>query len=157
MRGGYIDGGFRFAEADMRKTCVAFALWLVLTPLAAQAPAGGTALPEPSRTESLAPGKDFLVVFSVGPGWISGKPPGEQAGFREHGSNLKRLRDAGRIVLGARYADKGMIVLRAESETAARTELEADPGVRAGIFTFELNELRVFYDGYLARPGPPKS
>jgi hypothetical protein len=48
-----------------------------------------------------------------------------------------------------------MIVLRAESEAAARAELEADPGVRAGIFTFELNELRVFYDGFLSAPRKP--
>jgi hypothetical protein len=29
---------------------------------------------------------------------------------------LKRLRDDGKIVLGARYADKGMIVLRFAAE-----------------------------------------
>jgi hypothetical protein len=91
----------------------------------------------------------YLVIFSLGPAWVAGKPPGEQTAFREHGQNLKRLRDADRIAMGARYADKGMIVLRSETEAAARGEIEADPGVRAGIFTFELNELVPFYSGYV--------
>jgi hypothetical protein len=91
----------------------------------------------------------YLVIFSLGPAWVAGRPPGEQPAFREHGQNLKRLRDADRIALGARYADKGMIVLRSESEAAARREIAADPGVQAGIFTFELNELVPFYSGYV--------
>jgi len=49
--------------------------------------------------------------------------------------------------MGAGSANKGMIVLRAPSEAAARAEMEADPGVKAGIFTFEVDELRVFYPG----------
>jgi len=91
----------------------------------------------------------YLVIFSLGPAWVAGKPPGEQTAFREHGQNLKRLRDAERIAIGARYADKGMIVLRSETEAAARSEIEADPGVRTGIFTSELNELVPFYSGYV--------
>jgi hypothetical protein len=94
----------------------------------------------------------YLVIFSLGPSWLAGKPPGEQTAFREHGQNLKRLRDADRIAMGARYADKGMIVLRSESEAAARSEIADDPGVRAGIFTFELNELFPFYSGYVGSP-----
>ena len=56
--------------------------------------------------------------------------------------------------MGARYADKGMIVLRAASEAAARAEIEADPGVVAGIFTFDVNELRVFYPGMVGHASP---
>jgi uncharacterized protein YciI len=140
----------------MRKTGLAAILLTVVLPLAAQTgpgPAAGASNQSPDRTgPTTDAGRQFLVVFSLGPGWVAGKPPAEQPSFREHGQNLKRLRDAERIVLGARYADKGMIVLRADSEAAARAELEADPGVKAGIFTFELNELRVFYDGFLGRP-----
>lgn len=133
----------------MTKQSIAAVFLAAVLPVAAQT-GTGTAAAGADAATAAAMGKDFLVVFSVGPGWIVGRPPGEQPSFREHGQNLKRLRDAGSIVLGARYADKGMIVLRAESEAAARAELEADPGVRSGIFTFDLNELRVFYDGFLA-------
>jgi uncharacterized protein YciI len=133
----------------MIKQALFAALLAMVLSAAAQTGAGAAADAAASTAEQ---GRDFLVVFSLGPQWVAGKPPGEQPSFREHGQNLKRLREAGRIVLGARYADKGMIVLRAESEAAARAELEADPGVRSGIFTFDLNELRVFYDGFLRRP-----
>lgn len=135
----------------MTKQMFCALLLAAVLPVAAQT-GSGPAAADAAASAAAVPGRDFLVVFSLGPQWLAGKPPGEQPSFREHGQNLKRLRDAGRIVLGARYADKGMIVLRAESEAAARAELEADPGVRAGIFTFDLNELRVFYDGYLGRP-----
>jgi hypothetical protein len=137
----------------MTKQSIATVLLAAVLSVAAQTVTGTTAAADAGGVA--AGGKDFLVVFSLGPGWIAGRPPGEQPNFREHGQNLKRLREAGRIVLGARYADKGMIVLRAESEGAARAELEADPGVRSGIFTFDLNELRVFYDGFLGRQGRP--
>ncbi|MFN0151800.1 MAG: YciI family protein [bacterium] len=101
--------------------------------------------------------KLFIVHFSAGPSWDPDKPPNEQTSFGEHGRNLKRLRDEGSIVLGARYGDKGMIVLRSLSEDEARAILSADPGVVAGIFTFEVFELRPFYSGCLAvepRPTP---
>ena len=94
----------------------------------------------------------FIVTFSTGPAWTAGKPPAEQPMFREHGANLQRLRREGRIALGARYADKGMIVARFPGEEAARRELEADPGVKAGTFTFALDELRPFFEGCLEAP-----
>jgi len=148
----WVPRGSESEEVEMTKQSIAKVLLAAVLPVAAQIVTGTAAAADAGGVA--AAGKDFLVVFSLGPGWIAGRPPGEQPSFREHGQNLERLRDAGRIVLGARYSDKGMIVLRAESEAAARAELEADPGVRSGIFTFDLNELRVFYDGFLGRQRP---
>ena len=98
----------------------------------------------------------FIVTFSTGPAWTAGKPPAEQPEFAAHGANLQRLRREGRIALGGRYADKGMIVARFPSEAAARQELAADPGVKAGTFTFEMAELPPFFEGCLdaAAPAP---
>lgn len=93
----------------------------------------------------------FLVHFSTGPGWTAGKPPQEQPRFGEHGANLARLRKQGRIALGARFAEKGMIVVRFPTEEAARAEIAADPGVMAGTFVFDIAELRTFYDACLDR------
>lgn len=126
-------------------------------PLTAQEPAPPAAPKAAATVEAPRPAAAYLVVFSLGPAWDRAKPPAEQSGFREHGRNLKRLRDEGRITLGARYSDKGMIVLRAESETAARGEIASDPGVRAGLFTFEVNALQPFYAGCLETPGPAKA
>lgn len=137
---------------------VAAAVLIISFPvfIVALTPAEESAVESTSAKESEPTKAKLLIVhFSVGPSWSAEKPPHEQTSFRDHGRNLKRLRDEGRIVLGARYSDKGMIVLRAESEERARAEMSADPGVRAGIFTFELFELRPFYDGCLsAEPAP---
>jgi len=130
------------------------ALSLSLTVYAAGAAATAPQVektPSPDQAEE----RLFLVQLSLGPAWVDGRPPQEQPSFREHGQNLGRLRGEGRIVLGARYADKGMIVLRAPSEEAARVEMAADPGVVAGIFVFELNELQAFYEGCLTMPPRP--
>lgn len=92
-----------------------------------------------------APGGLFVVHFALGPRWNEDAPPQAQPGFAEHAENLKRLREEGAIAFGARYGDLGMIVLRAASAGAARAMIAADPGVRSGIFVFELAPLSVFY------------
>lgn len=143
------------ARLRTRRAAGAISAWALVTAIVAAPWVVAAQQPtEPSATAATTRERLYIVIFSVGPAWVAGKPPGEQTAFREHGQNLKRLRDADRIAMGARYADKGMIVLRSETEAAARSEIEADPGVRAGIFTFELNELVPFYSGYVgSTPG----
>lgn len=119
-----------------------------LTPVAlAQAPAIAPA----------ATGPLYAVEFKVGPRWVAGKPPPEQDQFREHSANLRKLREQGSLVIGARYGDKGFILLAAESEAAARALIDADPAVQHGTFVYELNEFSVFYGGAVQpRPRPPR-
>lgn len=88
---------------------------------------------------------DFVVLFTTGPSWDTSKPPAEQTGFKEHSANLRRLRDSGQITLGARYADKGMIILKANDETAARAEFANDPTIAANVFKLEVFPMRFFY------------
>jgi uncharacterized protein YciI len=87
----------------------------------------------------------FIVNFETGPNWDQSRPPAEQPSFREHSANLNRLRKASLIVFGARYAEIGMIFLKAESLGAAKAVIDADPGVRAGIFIYRIAPLNVFY------------
>ena len=89
----------------------------------------------------------FIVHFTTGPAWVEGKPFGEQLHARDHSANLQRLRGRGSILIGARYGDTGMLILRAESEEQARAEIDQDPAVRSGIFKYTLSELRPFYNG----------
>ncbi|MBB5205606.1 uncharacterized protein YciI [Inhella inkyongensis] len=96
--------------------------------------------------------KPFAVEFRTGPAWVADKPPPEQPAFREHSANLQRLRKAGLLVLGARIAERGFIVLAAVDEAAARAEIDADPGVRAGSFVYTLSPMAVFYGGSLSTP-----
>ena len=89
----------------------------------------------------------FIVHFTTGPAWVEGKPFGEQLHARDHSANLQRLRGRGSILIGARYGETGMVILRAESEGQARAEIDQDPAVRSGIFKYTLSELRPFYNG----------
>ena len=91
----------------------------------------------------------FAVEIRVGPNWDTAKAPGEQAFFKEHSANLKRLRDDGHIVMGARYSDIGLIVIAASSDDAVRSMMQKDPSIAAGTFVFEVHEFRVFYPGFV--------
>ena len=98
----------------------------------------------------------FVVHLTTGPAWNKDKPPHEQAGFKEHSQNLSRLRNAGLLVMGARYqdsvADKGMLIVRAMSLDAVRAEFAADPMVKDKLFALDIAEFKPFYDGFIARP-----
>lgn len=91
----------------------------------------------------------FVAIFSLGPNWQTDKPAHEQAYFKEHSENLKKLRGGQKIVLGARYADKGMIIIAAADEKAARAMLEHDPMVVNKVFNLELYPFKPFYKGCL--------
>lgn len=110
---------------------------------AAQAP---TQAPTQAPADSL---RHFAIEFRSGPAWVADKPPPEQAGFREHSANLRRLRDAGRLLIGARIAERGFLVLSADSEAAARAEFDADPTLASGVFVVSIQPMQVFWGGSL--------
>ena len=87
----------------------------------------------------------FVVHFETGPSWNKSLSPAEQPTFRDHSANLNRLRKDGVIIFGARYSDFGMIFLKADSLEVAKKIIEADPGVRSGIFIYRIAPLSVFY------------
>jgi len=89
----------------------------------------------------------FAVEIKVGPNWDSTKLPKDQAFFNEHSSNLKRLREAGHIVMGARYSDIGLIIFSARSAEEVRGLMSQDPSMTAGTFKYEVHALNVFYPG----------
>ncbi len=91
----------------------------------------------------------FAVQVKTGDKWDPSKPPHEQALFREHSANLKRLREAGHLIVGARYSDVGLIILAAESESHARAMMDEDPSFGAGTFRYEVHPFNVFYPGTL--------
>lgn len=98
----------------------------------------------------------FAVEFRTGAKWDSSKPPRDQLHFREHSVNLKRLRDEGVLVVGARYGDKGFIIVTAANEGDVRAEIDKDPTVQAQVFQYEVHAFNVFYPGCLGsarRPG----
>lgn len=117
---------------------------------AAGQPAAGGSSPAPAVPE---PRPLFAVEIRTGPAWDASKPPPAQALFREHSAHLRRLREEGQLLVGARYADKGMLWVAAADVAAARAMFEADPSIKAGTFVFELHPLAVFYGGCV-QPAP---
>ena len=98
----------------------------------------------------------FAIQVKKGPGWDEAKPPQAQAQFREHSAHLRKLREAGSLVMGARYSDLGLLVVAADTEAAARALMEGDPSIAAGTFAIEVHPFNVFYGGNLQpRPRTP--
>lgn len=91
----------------------------------------------------------FAVEIKVGPKWDQSKPPQEQALFKEHSANLRRMRDSGALVMGARYSDKGLVVVAAASAADVKAQMEQDPSFAAGTFVYEVHPFNVFYGGEL--------
>ena len=107
----------------------------------------------------VTPATDKLPLFAVkirtGPKWDATRNPQEQPFFREHSANLKRLRDAGQLIVGARYSDVGLVIIAAESEAQVRSLMDEDPSVGAGVFRYDVHPFNVFYPGTVyARPRP---
>lgn len=113
---------------------------LILALLACCFAAGLATAAEDQATESL-----FIVHFEVGENWNPELPPAEQTNFQAHSVNLGRLRKEGRIQFGARYGEFGLIFIRGQNQEVIQQELDADPGVVAGIFTYRLAKMNVFY------------
>jgi hypothetical protein len=95
----------------------------------------------------------FAVEITVGAKWDQSKQPHEQAFFKEHSANLRRLRESGVLVIGARYSDKGLVVVSANSELEVRTMLDEDPSFKAEVFKYAVHPFRVFYGGTLSPAG----
>jgi uncharacterized protein YciI len=89
----------------------------------------------------------FIAIFSLGPSWQADKTAHEQAYFKEHSANLKKLRAEKKILVGARYFDKGMIIIAAADEQEARAMLGSDPMVASKVFNLELHQFNPFYKG----------
>lgn len=106
---------------------------------------------QPTAEESPQKKNLFIAIFSLGPSWQKDKPAHEQAHFAEHSNNLQQLRAEKKILLGARYADKGMIILSAADEPEARAWLEHDPMVVNRVFTLELHPFHPFYYGSIEK------
>lgn len=89
----------------------------------------------------------FVALYTLGASWNMEVDPMEQQFFQEHSSFLSNLRKDGVIVLGARYSDTGMIVLKAADLESAKTLLHSDVAVQEALFNVDVHPFDVFYKG----------
>jgi hypothetical protein len=94
----------------------------------------------------------YIVTYTTGTAWDKTKKPNEQIHFKEHGANLSALRKNGTIKFGARYADKGIIIITAASFQTARELINADQAVVNKLFNADIQKLNPFYEGCVERP-----
>lgn len=92
-----------------------------------------------------------LVTYTTGPVWDNAKQPYEQLFFKEHSVSLSKLRKEGVITADARYADKGIIFIKAKSIQAARDYVLTDRAVINKLFVADIQKLSVFYEGCIEK------
>ncbi len=95
--------------------------------------------------ESLAHARSYCgLILKAGPNYDS---PGSKAIIYEHGRRNMSLRKAGKLPIICPVVDGGPLrgfgVFCVE-EAEVRAIMDEDPGVKAGIFTYELHPVRGF-------------
>lgn len=110
-------------------------------------PAGGAAQ---SASPAPAP-RLFAVVFRTGPAWDKALFPPQQKHFKEHSQNLARLRSEGRMKVGGRFGEWGLILIEAQDEAEARAQIDRDASVAAGVFSAEVHAWSTFAPGCVER------
>jgi uncharacterized protein YciI len=108
----------------------------------------------PSPAASPAASKLYAAVVRTGSSWDAAKPPGSQPYFKEHSANIRRLGSEGKLALGGRTGELGILIVRAASEVEARALFDADPSIAAGTFKIEVHEWRTFAPGCVDAPPP---
>ena len=90
-----------------------------------------------------------IAIMSIGPNWESSGKDGSQGPImKAHYDYMKGLYEMGVLVLGGPFkrAAGGLNVLESENKDAAEAALAEDPGVKAGLFTFEVREHYTMFD-----------
>jgi uncharacterized protein YciI len=90
-----------------------------------------------------------VVVRRSGPEWKSGQALEEQSGWREHARFMDQLVEDGFIVLGGPLEDEDRVVhaIEAESETAVRARLAADPWSESHLVIDTIDAWTIRLDG----------
>lgn len=89
----------------------------------------------------------YIVTYTTGSLWDKTKSPGEQQYFKEHSAFMGKIRKDGITKFGARYADKGIIVISASSLKAAQEIILSDNAITNKLFDADIQKLNVFFDG----------
>jgi uncharacterized protein YciI len=89
----------------------------------------------------------FVVIYTAGENWEKIKAANEQAYFKEHSSFLSKLRSDETIVIGGRFSDKGMIIIKADDYNSAVNIINSDRAVIVKTFNSEIYPINFFYNG----------
>lgn len=84
-----------------------------------------------------------LALLKKGPRWTGAQTPETQKILHQHLVNTLALLDSGKAVIAGPFGDDtdlaGIFILRASSGEEAKTWVDADPAVKAGLFVAEMH------------------
>jgi len=84
-----------------------------------------------------------MAILKKGPKWTGPQAPETQKILHQHLINVLALLDSGKAVIAGPIGDDtelaGIFILRASSSDAAKTWVDSDPAVKAGLFIAELH------------------
>lgn len=94
----------------------------------------------------------IVAMIGHGPNWVDGRTVYEQEGapLAAHLRAMGERYDEGKLLLGGAFesGQQGIAVLNVDDAADARALMESDPGVKAGIFSYELRELNAYFDAF---------
>jgi uncharacterized protein YciI len=93
----------------------------------------------------------FVMMYTTGPAWDPALPPARQRHFDQHSANLTRLREDGRLVMGGRFGQWGLILVRADDQASAQALFAPDSSLASGTFRGELQRWSTIYEGSVTR------
>jgi uncharacterized protein YciI len=84
-----------------------------------------------------------MALLKKGPKWTGAQTPETQHILHQHLVNVLALLDSGKAVAAGPFGDDtdlaGIFILRASSTEEAKTWVDADPAVKAGLFVAEMH------------------
>lgn len=89
----------------------------------------------------------FVIHYAPGPNWLSGRPLSEQ-GLERHGAYMRELAAQGELLVAGPLStsEGGLVILRADTLSAATARMQADPAVQEGKFIGAVSEWRPMID-----------
>jgi uncharacterized protein YciI len=103
----------------------------------------------------------YVAILNAGRAWIEGKGVQEQdrAVMLAHLHAMRRRYDEGSVLFGGpfRTGDGGIVLIEAPSRPDARSIMDEDPAVSAGVMDYTLFEVRPFFDVIAGEAWLPKS
>jgi len=92
----------------------------------------------------------FVAILNAGRAWIDGESVEGQdrSVMLAHLQAMRRRYEEGTVLFGGpfRTGDGGIVLLEAPSRLDAKTVLESDPAVGAGVLDYTLFEVRPYFD-----------
>lgn len=98
----------------------------------------------------------FVVIYTLGPAWQTGKTVTEQPFFHEHVRYMQQRFEARQVLMGGAFLDNegGLGILDVEGKKQARDIVEHDPFVLGQVIEPHLHPWHAYFNRYQARNTP---